>query len=206
MTHELTQKELRFMRSLKSPHGIQRFLDSIPYHHAGTAWSPRRVIKEKTAHCLEGAVFAAAALKSLGYPPLVWDLEAYRDSDHVLAVFQVGKHWGSIAKSNFTGLRYREPVYQSLRELAMSYFDDYFNLSGDRSLRAFANKPVNLSRFDKLHWQTTDKDVWFIAEHLVHVPHTKILTPAQEKMLVRVGHRRLKSGMVGMEHAPNKDQ
>jgi hypothetical protein len=201
---ELTRKELRFLRSLKSPYGIQHYLDSIPYHHAGTAWSPRRVIKEGTAHCLEGAVFAAAALKAIGYPPLVWDLEAYRDSDHVLAVFQVGKHWGSIAKSNFTGLRYREPVYQSLRELAMSYFDDYFNLSGDRSLRAFATKPVNLSRFDRLNWMTTDGDVWFVAEHLVDVPHTKLLTSAQVKMLVRVGHRRLKSGMVGMEHAPNK--
>lgn len=198
-TNELTPKELRFLRSLKTPHGIQRFLDSIPYHHAGSAWSPRLVIETKTAHCLEGAVFAAAALRALGYPPLVWDLEAYRDSDHVLAVFQVGKHWGAIAKSNFTGLRYREPVYQSLRELAMSYFDDYFNLSGDRSLRAYANKPVDLKRFDKLHWMTTDKDVWFIAEHLVTVPHTKLLSSAQVKKLVRVGERRLKSGMVGME-------
>jgi hypothetical protein len=100
----------------------------MPYHLAGTAWSPRRVLRERTAHCLEGAVFAAAALRVLGFPPLLLDLEAVQDTDHVVAVFRSRGHWGAIAKSNFSGLRYREPVYRSVRELIMSYFDGYINL------------------------------------------------------------------------------
>ncbi len=127
---EFTIEELRSLRRLKDPHGIQRFLYDLPYHHADTAWSPRRVLREKIAHCFEGAIFAAAALRANGYPPLILDFEAQRDTDHVLAVYQVGGFWGAIAKSNFTGLRYREPVYRTLRELAISYFEDYFNLLG----------------------------------------------------------------------------
>jgi hypothetical protein len=100
-----TPREVRALRSLKTPHGIQRALDAMPYHLASTAWSPRRVLAEGTAHCLEGAVFAAAALRVLGFPPLLLDLEAVQDTDHVLAVYRVRGHWGAIAKSNFAGLR-----------------------------------------------------------------------------------------------------
>ncbi len=107
-----TPRELRALRALGSPVGVQRALDVMPYHLAGTAWSPRRVLRERTAHCLEGAVFAAAALRVLGFPPLLLDLEAVQDSDHVVAVFRVRGHWGAIAKSNFSGLRYREPVHR----------------------------------------------------------------------------------------------
>ena len=138
------------LRALRSPWGIQRALDAMPYHAAGTAWSPRRVLRERTAHCLEGAVFAAAALRVLGFPPLLLDLEAVQDTDHVIAVFRLRGHWGAIAKSNFSGLRYREPVYRSVRELVMSYFDGYINLRGERTLRAFS-RPVNLARFDRSH-------------------------------------------------------
>src|SRR5467141_3058989 len=133
-----TPSELRKLRRMKGPHGIQKFLDDAPYHLADTAWSPRRVLAEKTAHCLEGAIFAAAALRANGYPPLIIDFEARRDTDHVLAVYQNDGYWGAIAKSNFTGLRYREPVYRSLRELAISYFEDYFNLLGERTLRKYS--------------------------------------------------------------------
>ena len=129
----------------------------MPYHLAGTAWSPRRVLRERTAHCLEGAVFAAAALRVLGFPPLLLDLEAVQDTDHVVAVFRSRAHWGAIAKSNFSGLRYREPVYRSVRELVMSYFDGYINLRGDRTLRAYS-RPVDLARFDRPRpgWMTTE--------------------------------------------------
>ena len=133
-----TPRELRALRALGSPVGVQRALDAMPYHLAGTAWSPRRVLRERTAHCLEGAVFAAAALRVLGFPPLLLDLEAVQDTDHVVAVFRVRGHWGAIAKSNFSGLRYREPVHRSLRELVMSYFDGYINLRGERTLRAYS--------------------------------------------------------------------
>src|SRR5258708_7075781 len=114
--------ELRRLRSLKDPHGIQRLLDNQPYHLADTAWSPRHVLRENTSHCFEGALFAAAALRVNGYPPLVIDLEAEHDTDHVVAVYKHRGHWGAISKSNYSGLRFREPVYRSLRELAMTYF------------------------------------------------------------------------------------
>lgn len=193
-----TAAELRRLRALRTPYGIQRALDAMPYHHASTAWSPRRVLRERTAHCLEGAVFAAAALRVLGFPPLLLDLEAVQDTDHVVAVFQSRGHWGAIAKSNFSGLRYREPVHRSLRELVMSYFDGYFNLRGERTLRAWAG-PVNLARFDRSRpgWMTTEGDVWWIAEYLLEIPHTRLLRPAMVRALSRVDRRTLAAGKVG---------
>ena len=188
--------ELRLLRSLKTPQLIQRFLEELPYHHARTSWSPRLVLRERTAHCLEGAIFAAAALRANGYKPLLWDLEGIRDSDHVLAIYKYDGHWGAIAKSNFAGLRFREPVYRSLRELAMSYFDNYYNLLGERTLRAYS-RPVDLSRFDHLNWMTSEKSVWFIAEHLCHIAHTPVITKAQEKRLTRLDHRSHAAGLTG---------
>jgi len=114
------------------------------------------VLRENTAHCLEGAIFAAAALRANGFPPLLLDLEAEHDTDHVLALYRVKGHWGVVAKSNYTGCRYREPVYRSLRELAMSFFNLYFNMRRERTLRTFS-RPVNLARFDHLRWMTTEE-------------------------------------------------
>ena len=183
-----TTSELRKLRSFKSPLGIQKALDDMPYHLEDTSWSPKRVLEENTSHCLEGAIFAAAALRVLGYPPLLLDLEADKDTDHVLAIYQVNGCWGAIAKSNYTGCRWREPVHRSLRELAMSYFNIYFNMRKERTLRTFS-KPVNLKRFDKLNWMTSDKPIWFIAEHLCDIPHTELLTQKQKKILTRVDQR-----------------
>jgi hypothetical protein len=189
-------EEHRRLRALKDPFGIQRFLYDLPYHLADTAWSPRRVLQEKTAHCLEGAIFAAAALRVNGYAPLILDFEATRDTDHVLAVYQINGSWGAIAKSNFTGLRYREPVYRSLRELAMSYFEDYFNLLGERTLRRYS-APINLQRFDKLNWMTTEKPVWFIPEYLTKVHHYPLITVSQIQRLHRVDQHSLRAGLLG---------
>jgi hypothetical protein len=191
-----TPGELRSLRALRTPHGIHRALDAMPYHHASTAWSPRRVLRAGTAHCLEGAIFAAAALRVLGFPPLLLDLEAVQDTDHVLAVYRTRGGWGAIAKSNFAGLRYREPVYRSVRELVMSYFDGYINLRGDRTLRAYS-RPLNLARFDRRGWMTAEADLWWIAEHLVRVPHTRLLTPAMIRALHRTDRRSLDAGLVG---------
>lgn len=188
--------ELRRLRSLKTPQLIQRFLEELPYHHANTAWSPRVVLRERSAHCFEGAVFAAAALRVNGFKPLLWDLEGIRDTDHVLALYQHGRHWGAIGKSNFAGLRFREPVYRSLRELAMSYFDNYYNLLGERTLRAYS-RAVDLSRFDRLDWMTTEKSVWFIAQHLCEIPHTRVLTDAQITRLTRLDKRAHAAGLTG---------
>jgi hypothetical protein len=192
----LTNQEWRKLRSFRSPAGIQRYLDALPYNLAFTARSPRRVLRDGTGSCLEGAIFAAAALRVLGFPPLIFDLEADQDTDHVLAIYKIGGHWGAIAKSNFTGCRYREPVYRSLRDLAMSYFNIYFNLRFERTLRRYSG-PVNLNRFDSLDWITTESPVWFIAEHLCEIPHTRLLTPAMVRNLTRLDRRTVAAEMTG---------
>lgn len=190
-----TPAELRQLRRLKNPYGIQRFLDSLPYHLADTAWSPRRVLREGTAHCLEGAIFAAAALRANGYPPLVIDLEAERDTDHVIAVYRKDGHWGAVAKSNYTGCRYREPVHRTLRELALSYFSGYFNLRREPSLRTFS-RPVNLARFDYLEWMTTEKPLWFIVNYLFQIHHYRLLKPSMIRRLHRVDDRTFRAGCI----------
>jgi len=194
----LTPREWRAFSALRTPVGIQQALEAMPYHIASSAWSPRRVLREGTAHCLEGAIFAAAALRVLGFAPLLVDLEAVQDTDHVVSVFRLRGHWGAIAKSNFSGLRYREPVYRSVRELVMSYFESYINLRGERTLRAYSS-PVNLGRFDRSHpgWMTSADDLWWIAEHLVGVRHTRLLKPSIMRNLSRVDRRALAAGLVG---------
>jgi hypothetical protein len=193
---DFTSSELRTLRALKSPAGIQRFLDELPYNLSFTARSPQKVLRDRTASCLEGGIFAAAALRVIGFPPLIFDLEADQDTDHVVAIFKIRGHWGAVAKSNFTGCRFREPVYRSLRELAMSYFNVYFNLRGERTLRRYS-RAVNLARFDHLSWMATEKPTWFIAEHLCEIPHIPLLTRAMEKRLTRVDRRTFQGEMVG---------
>ncbi|HVM94055.1 MAG TPA: hypothetical protein VMT67_14635 [Terriglobales bacterium] len=188
-----TPAELRKLRSLRNPYGIQRALDAMPYHLADTAWSPRRVLHENTSHCYEGALFAAAALRVNGYPPLILDFEAEHDTDHVLAVYKVDGGWGAIAKSNYTGCRYREPVYRTLRELALSYFEVYFNLRGERTLRSFS-RPVHMKRFDHFNWMTTEKPVWFVAEYLLTISHTPLITAQQAQRLHRLDSRSFRAG------------
>lgn len=183
------------MRGLKTPAGVQRFLDELPYNLSITARSPASVLRDGTASCLEGGIFAAAALRVLGFPALIFDLEADRDTDHVVAIFKVRGHWGAVAKSNFTGCRYRDPVYRTLRELALSYFNVYFNLRFERTLRRYS-RPVNLARFDRLDWMTSEKPIWFIAEHLCEIPHISLLPRGIEKQLTRVDRRTVKGEMV----------
>ena len=193
---EFTSRELRKLRGMKNPYGIQKFLDDASYHLEDTAWSPRRVLAEQTAHCLEGAIFAAAALQANGYPPLLLDFEAEHDTDHVIAIYKENGCWGAVAKSNYTSCRWREPVYKSLRELALSYFNAYFNLRRERTLRRFS-VPVNLKRFDDQNWMTTDKDVWFIVYHLFEIKHYPLITAAQAKRLHRVDERLFQAECLG---------
>src|ERR1700726_1999109 len=189
-----TRSELRTLRKLKTPAGVQRFLDELPYNLGYTARSPKKVFRDRTASCFDGGIFAAAALRVLGFPPLIFDLEANHDTDHVVAIFKVRGHWGAVAKSNFTGCRYREPVYRTLRELAMSYFNVYFNLRFERTLRRYS-RPVNLARFDRLSWMITDEPIWFIAEHLCEIHHISLLTTAMERNLTRVDQRTIQAEM-----------
>jgi hypothetical protein len=196
---EFTSAELRRLRSLKHPYGIQKFLDAQPYHLEDTAWSPRLVLERETSHCLEGAIFAAAALRANGYPPLLLDFEADHDTDHVIAIYRENGAWGAIAKSNYAGCRWREPVYRTPRELALSYFDTYFNMRRERTLRRYS-RPVNLRRFDRQQWMTTEKPVWFIVYHLFDIKHYSLLTKQQEKRLHRVDERLFQAECAGKAH------
>ncbi|MGZ3724174.1 MAG: hypothetical protein ACXWQQ_00150 [Pseudobdellovibrio sp.] len=198
MKESFTPAELRVLKSLNTPYKIQKFLDDLPYHLADTSFSPRKVLRHRTAHCLEGAIFAAAALRVNGYEPLIFDLEAVNDTDHVIAVFRENGGWGAIASSNYPGCRFRAPIHRTFRELALSYFNDYFNKRRERTLRNFSTRPVNLKRFDHLNWMTSEDDVWFIAEHLLEIPHTKLLTPKMAKALTRIDERSFKAGTYGL--------
>ena len=200
MTFEgFNRGEQAVLRRLNKPAQIQRFLDELAYNKepgGATCRSPRRVLELGTAHCMEGALFGAAALRLLGHPPLLLDLEAVRDDDHVLAIFRERGGWGALAKSNYAGLRFREPVYRTLRELAISYFEHYFNLAGQKTLRRYS-RPVNLKRFDRIGWMTSQEDVWVIPEYLVGISHTSILTTEQERALSRMDQRLMAAGQVG---------
>ena len=184
------------LRALKTPAEIQKFIDGLEYQHANTAGGPRRVLRERRGHCLEGALLAAAALRVNGHPPLVMDLEAVRDDDHVIALYREGGLWGGIAKSNFAGLRFRAPIYRTLRELALSYFDHYYNLRGERTLRAYS-VPVNLARLDDQHWMTTDEDVWCVVDLLAAARHFPLMPHKVAGKLPRVDRRSYEAGMHG---------
>ena len=128
-----------------------------------------------------------------GEPPLILDLEAVRDDDHVVAVYRTNGHWGSIGKSNYAGLRFRCPVYRTLRELALSYFEHYYNLAGEKTLRAYS-RPVNLARFDSIDWMTSEEPLWPIPEYLVDIKHTAIFDPTRRMYM---DERLYKAGLVG---------
>jgi hypothetical protein len=198
--HSFTAAERAIFRRLRTPEKIQQFLDSeLQYNKeptGPTCLSPRLVLRRRTAHCMEGALFAAAALRSIGHAPLLLDLEAVRDDDHVLAIFRVDGHWGAIAKSNYSGLRYREPVYRTLRELAMSYFEHYYNPQREKTLRRYS-RPVDLRRFDRLGWMTAEEDVWAIPEYLCGIPHRPLVPPRLIRQLAHVDDRLFAAGRVG---------
>src|SRR5579862_476477 len=181
MITDFNSRERRILGSMKTPARIQRFLDEkISYNtepDGDTCYSPRVVLREGVAHCMEGALLAAAALMHLGHPPLLVDLEAVRDTDHVLAVYRANGYWGAVAKSDYSGLRSREPVYRNIRELVMSYFEHYFNPEGEKTLRAYS-RPVNLRQFDRQNWMTSEEDVWVIPNYLCEIKHTPVLTKA----------------------------
>jgi len=196
----LTAQELRTLRALKTPAKIQKFVDKLTYQYADTAGSPRRVLRERKGHCLEGALLAAAALRLQGHPPLLMDLEAVRDDDHVIALYRERGLWGGIAKSNYAGLRFRAPVYRTLRELALSYFEHYYNLRGERTLRAYAG-PVNLAKLDGRGWMTAEEDVWFVAEALVATKHLELFPYSVARALPRLDKRSFEAGKYGrVEH------
>jgi len=192
----LLPANLRLLRGLKTPARIQRFIDELAYQYADTAGSPQRVLRERKGHCMEGALIAAAALRLNGHLPLLMDLEGVRDDDHVVALYRERGLWGGIAKSNFAGLRFRAPVYRTLRELALSYFEHYYNLRGERTLRSYS-RPVNLARLDGLNWMTAEEDVWCVAEALIAARHYALIPDKVARALPRLDRRSFEAGMHG---------
>lgn len=178
-------EELKFLRRLKSPQKIQDFLNSVPINlekSGETLMSPRMVLRERKAHCMEGALFAAAALWVNGEKPLLLDIKTTKDDmEHVVALFRRYGRWGAISKTNHVVLRYREPVYKTVRELAMSYFHEYFLDSGKKTMRSFS-KPFDLSKYGKA-WLTAEENLWYLSEDLDESRHEKILTPQMVKNL-----------------------
>ena len=192
----LSPADLRTLRTLKTPARIQKFIDALAYQYADTAWSPRRVLRERKGHCMEGALVAAAALRLNGHPPLIMDLESVHDDDHVVALYRERGLWGGIAKSNFAGLRFRPPVYRTLRELALSYFASYYNLRRQYTLRAFS-VPVNLVRLDRCQWMTSEDDVWCVPEALIAARHYPLIPDQAARALPRLDRRSFEAGMHG---------
>jgi hypothetical protein len=171
-----TKKEKIFLKKLSNPKKIQDFLNEIPFNFekkGETLKSPVRVLRERSAHCFEGALFGAYALSLHGFKPLILHLQATKnDLDHVIVPFKIGNFWGALSKTNHSVLRYREPVYKNIRELVMSYFHEYFTKDGKKNLRAYSH-PMNLSKLSK-DWVTSQKDLWYIDKKLDKIKHHNI--------------------------------
>jgi hypothetical protein len=191
-----TKSELLLFKKLSSPIKIQHYLNSIVYDPEYATSSPRWVIKEKKANCFEGALFAAAALRQLGHKSLLVDIESWNDDDHVIAVFKKRGLWGCVAKSNYTVLRFREPVYRSIRELVISYFDVYFNPLGQKTMRSYS-LPLNLEQFDRRNWMTTEEDIGYIGDKLNAIKHFRVLTPSLIRSLSLADKDLVKAGLIG---------
>lgn len=180
----LSPAEGRTLLALDTPQRIQTFVIGLRtnFEHGGdTLRSVRGVLKHREAHCIEAAFTAACALWLQGVSPLIMDLTAKGDSDHVVTVFQRGRCWGAISKSNHVWLRWRDPVYRSLRELAMSYFHEYTN-DRHKTLRTYS-RPLDLRRFATDMWITNPDDCWDVGAALDDTRHYRLISPAQEKIL-----------------------
>ena len=197
----LARSEKKIMTGLASPAKIQKFLDQTSYSTEDIYRCPLRVLRERKAHCFDGAVFAAAALRELGFPPLVFELiPNERDDDHLVALYKRDGLWGAVAKSNFVGLRFREPVFRSLRELVLSYFEQFFNVAGEKTLRAYT-MPLNLTRFDMIGWTVQDGPMDHIAEALDRKRRISIITDKAARQLALVDERSRKAGLLGADEA-----
>lgn len=185
-THGFNKKELAVLRKLDTPWKIQDYLEKLPINFekkGETIMSPRRVLIENKAHCFEGALFAAAAFWMHGQKPLIMDL-CTTDDDlyHVIAPFKYHGLWGAISKTNHPVLRYRDPVYKTIRELAMSYFHEYFLDNGRKTLRRYS-EPLDLGKFKKKNWVVAEDNLWFIDDALDARKHHEIVSPKLSRIL-----------------------
>jgi hypothetical protein len=201
LTQALTSSERRSIERLNTPSRIQGFLDELTYSTDSTYRCPLRVLRERTGHCFDGALLAAAMLSRLGHPPLIMELLPNdRDDDHLLAVFKRDGYWGALANSNFTGLRFREPVYRDVRELVMSYFEQFYNVACEKTLRGYT-RILNLKAFDKHLWMTQDEPLELIARRLDHIGRVSLLSEDMIKNLSPVDRRSYQAGLLGANQA-----
>lgn len=184
---------------LNSPIEIQAYLDSLPYVGEDRNRSPLQVMQDRQSHCLDGGMLGALALSRIGFLPLLVDLvpEPFTDDDHVLAIFKVDGHYGALAKSNFSALRFREPVFSSLRELVMSYFEVFFNVDGLKTLRGYT-RPLNLNAFDRYNWQISDDGASVVTNRLYSLKPVPVVTPAMVARLSRIDDRAYRTNMLGV--------
>jgi len=193
----LTKSERQVLAQLTTPSKIQAFLDGFPYLAEPVYRCPLRVFRERIAHCFDGALFAAAALRRLGHPPLVLEMIPNdRDDDHMLALYRRNGHWGAVAKSNFVGLRFREPIYRTLRELMMSYFEQFYNLEREKTLRGYT-VPLNLKAFDRFKWMTSDEPLERIGKQLDKIRKVRLLTRRMVAGLSLIDERSYQAGLLG---------
>jgi hypothetical protein len=180
-----TPSEKKLLKALNTPEKIQKYLDQLVYNPDNSAVSPRYVMLTNEGHCFEGCLMAAAALEFHGHKPLMVDLRAHKDDDHVICVYKTKTGWGSISKSNTTLLAGREPYFRTIRELVMSYFNFYFNVSGHLSLYAYSD-PINLNRYNHWNWRTTDLNLEEMGRSFCDVVHFELLSLSQLTKLPKV--------------------
>jgi hypothetical protein len=193
----LSRAEQELLSGLDGPAKIQAFLNTVAYSEDKFYRCPLRVLRERKGHCLDGALFAAMALRRIGYRAILLELiPNERDDDHIVALFKQSGGWGAIAQSNFSGLRYREPVYRSLRELVMSYFEDHFNSAGEKTLRGYRG-PIPLKTFDRLEWATREDGLEALAEGMDRYRIQPLLSEAMAAQLALADERSLKAGLLG---------
>ena len=196
----LNKEELKTLKKLNTPRKIQDYLVVLPQNfeeQGDTCGSVRRVFEKNQAHCIEGALVAAAALWVNDEPPLLFDLRSRMgDQDHIVALFRQYGHWGAISKTNHAVLRYREPIYKTLRELALSYFHEYFLDSGAKTLREYSAQPFDLRKFRKGEWLTAADDLWDLVEAIDDAPHAELLTPAMIRILRQADKIEIEAGKI----------
>ena len=181
----LTPAEFAILRRLNSPEKIQDYLTAIPSNHevgGETILPVREVLRQRRAHCIEGAMVAACALWIHGEPPLVMDLTAVEDFDHVITLFRRDRHWGAISKTNGIFLRYRDPIYRNLRELAVSFIHEYANRFDRKTLRSYS-RPFDLRKMDPKHWVFGTESLWELDRILSNMKHAPLVTRAQATRL-----------------------
>ncbi len=193
----LNPAQLALIQSLTSPAAVQAYLDETPYSASDVNRCPVQVMEDRVAHCLDGALFAAAVLRRLGWPPLLVDLlpDPGRDDDHLLVVFSQNGRWGAVAKSNFVGLRYRDPVFKSIRELVMSYFDVFYNIQGERTLRYYT-RPFNLASLDRCNWMGSQAGANAVEKRLYSLAHIPVITAEMAASLTMVDAVSYRAGML----------